>query len=274
MNCYFGHHRSGSSYVRAILERLFVLQGLTTATVHREEDLAPLTSTDLLILTNASLSSSQKINYSRGFHIIRDPRDVEISSYFSHRYCHKTNIWKELVTHRLFLESLDFNEGLTHEITVCRKQQFEDMAGWNYDNPGILEIKFENLIKDPQITWANILDHIGIKTGGNPLLSNILLLHNKIINSISMRSKLDFNKWMCITKKGLSEKQVQTTLEKFSFENLSGRPKGFEDVQNHYRKGTSGDCKNYFTDTHKRLFQEQYGELLIHLDYERNTDWT
>ena len=272
MNCYFGHHRSGSSYVRAILQKLFAMQGLTTATVHREEDIRSLASTDLFILTNASLNSLQKINYSRGFHIIRDPRDIAVSSYFSHRYSHKTNIWKELVTHRLFLDSLDFNEGLTHEITICRKQQFEDMASWNYDNPDILEIKFEDLIKDPQNTWAIILHHIGVKTGTNPLLSNILLLHNKIINSISIRSKMNFNKWMHI-KNCLSQEQVQTILKNYSFEKLSGNSKGVEDIQNHYRKGTSGDWKNYFTETHKRLFKEQWGELLIYLGYEQNTDW-
>jgi hypothetical protein len=186
------------------------MQGLTTTTVHREEDIRSLASTDLLILTNASLNSLQKINYSRGFHIIRDPRD--------------------------------------------------------------LEIKFEDLIRDPQKTWASILDHIGIKTTNNPLLSHILLLHNKIINSISRRSKLNFNKWMHI-KNGLSEEQIQTILKNYSFENLSGNPKGVEDVQNHYRKGTSGDWKNYFTDKHKSLFKEQWGELLIHLGYEQNTEW-
>ncbi|MFT4847774.1 MAG: hypothetical protein ACI83B_000295 [Sediminicola sp.] len=248
------------------------MQGLTTTTVHREEDISSLASTDLPILTKTSLNSLQKITYSRGFHIIRDPRDIAVSSYLSHRHSHKTNIWKELVPHRLFLDSLDFNEGLTHEITTCRKQQFEDMASWSYDNPDILEIKFEDLIKDPQKTWASILEHIGIKTRANPLLSNILQIHNKIINSISIRSKLDFNKWLRI-KSDLSEKQIQTILKNFSFESLSGKPKGEEDIQNHYRKGTSGDWKNYFTDTHKRLFKEQWSELLIHLGYEQNTDW-
>ena len=272
MNCYFGHHRSGSTYVRSILERLCIYQGLTTAAIHREEDVDHQISTDLLILTNASLGSLQKLNYSRGFHIIRDPRDVVVSSYFSHLYSHKTNIWKELIAHRLFLESLDFDEGLTHEFTTCRKQQFEDMTQWNYSNPNVLEIKFENMIKDPQTVWVSILDHLEITTETNPILSNILLLHNKLINSIAMRSQLSLIKKMYI-KNGLTQKQIQTTLKNNSFENLAGNPRGLEDIQNHYRKGISGDWRNYFTDTHKHLFKEQWGELLIHLGYEQDTNW-
>jgi len=189
MNCYFGHHRSGSTYVRKILERLYTYQGLKTTTMHQEDGLNSLASTDLLILSNSTLSSLEKINIKRGFHIIRDPRDIVVSSYFSHFYSHSTRNWEELIAHRAFLELLAFDERLTHELTSCRKQQFEDMAHRNYENPRILEIKFENLIRDPLTVWCRILDHLEIKTRIESLLYNILWLHNKVIKSISVRSK-------------------------------------------------------------------------------------
>jgi hypothetical protein len=272
LDCYFGHHRSGSSYVRTILERLYTYQGLKTTTIHREDEISGLASTDLLILSNATLSSLQEFNFTRGFHIIRDPRDIVVSSYFSHLYSHSTRHWEELIAHRAFLESLTFDEGLTHELTSCRKQQFEDMALWNYDNPSILEIKFENLIIDPLIVWGSILDHLEIKTRHKSLLSNVLALHNKVIKSISVRRKSDVLKSLYI-KHRLTQEEIQATLTSNSFENLSGKPKGLEDIQNHYRKGVSGDWKNHFTDTHKQLFKENWGELLFQLGYERDTNW-
>jgi hypothetical protein len=270
--CFFGHHRSGSTYVKTILETLCIHQGLTTATIHREEDLEGLASKDVLSLTNASLSILNKIEYSRGFHVIRDPRDIIVSSYFSHRYSHKTDVWKELINHMAFLETLDFNEGLTHEISICRKQQFEEMYTWPYDNPDVLEIKFENLIKDPEAVWIDILSHIGMKIGDDSLLSKIILLHNRIINSISKRTSLDLKRKMYV-KNNLSQKQIQTTLDNYNFEKLAGNPKGIENIQNHYRKGVPGDWVNYFTDEHKEIFKKQWGELLIHLGYEQDTNW-
>ena len=272
MNCYFGHHKSGSTYIKNILERLYIYQGLKTTTMHREDELSGLARTDLLILSNATLSSLQEINFTRGFHVIRDPRDIVVSSYFSHLYSHSTRYWEELIAHRAFLESLTFEEGLTHELTSCRKQQFEDMAHWNYENPSILEIKFENLIRDPLTVWGSILDHLEIKTRNESLLSNIIWQHNKLIKSISVRSKLDAIKSLYI-KNRLNQEEIQATLTSHSFENLSGRPKGLEEVRNHYRKGVSGDWKNHFTDVQKHLFKENWGELLVQLGYERDLNW-
>ncbi len=69
--------------------------------MHREDELSSLVRTDLLILSNATLSSLQKINFKRGFQIIRDPRDIAVSSYFSHLYSHSTRYWEELIIDQL-----------------------------------------------------------------------------------------------------------------------------------------------------------------------------
>jgi len=272
LNCYFGDHRLGSTYVKNILERLYIYQGLTTTTMHREDELSSLSRKDLLILSNTTLSSLQEINFTPGFHVIQDSRDIVVSSYFSHLYSHSSLYWEELIAHRAFLESLTFEEGLTHEITSCRKQQFEDMAQWNYENPSILEIKFENLIRYPLTVWCSILNHLEIKTRNESLLSNIHWQYNKVIKFISVRSKFDPIKRLYI-KNRLNTEKIQAVLTSHSFENLSKRPKGLENVRNHYRKGISGDWKNHFTDAHKHLFKENWGVLFVQLGYERDLNW-
>jgi hypothetical protein len=40
-----------------------------------------------------------------------------------------------------------------------------------------------------------------------------------------------------------------------------------------FRKGVSGDWKNYFTAQHKSVFKEVAGQLLIDLGYEKDMDW-
>jgi hypothetical protein len=40
-----------------------------------------------------------------------------------------------------------------------------------------------------------------------------------------------------------------------------------------FRSGRTGDWKEHFSDSHKRLFKEVAGDLLVRLGYEQNNDW-
>ncbi len=41
----------------------------------------------------------------------------------------------------------------------------------------------------------------------------------------------------------------------------------------HFRKGQSGDWRNYFSSEHKRIFKRVAGDELVELGYERDLDW-
>jgi hypothetical protein len=49
--------------------------------------------------------------------------------------------------------------------------------------------------------------------------------------------------------------------------------KGRENIHHHYRKGTSNDWVNHFTDEHKQKFKALSGDLLSRLGYEKNDQW-
>lgn len=57
------------------------------------------------------------------------------------------------------------------------------------------------------------------------------------------------------------------------FENLTGRPRGVENIKAHERKGVSGDWQNYFTPRIKDAFKALYGGLLVTLGYEDDLLW-
>ncbi len=180
---------------------------------------------------------SQVSNNYKGFHVVRDPRDIIISGYFSHLNSHPVNSpWGEkyLIKHRKWLENVPMNEGLFEEI----KQGYDLnlMDKWYYNDPDILEIKFEALTQNPYKTFNKIFDHIKINIGKDHLASII---------------------------------------DEFSFKQLSkGRKRGNEDVNSHYRKGISGDWKNHFNQEHIDLFKEKWGDLLIKLGYETDITWS
>jgi len=63
---------------------------------------------------------------------------------------------------------------------------------------------------------------------------------------------------------------VRRCIKKASFKKLSkGRKRGEEDPSSFFRKGVAGDWKNVFTERDRRIFQEEAGNLLSKLGYER-----
>ena len=172
----------------------------------------------------------------KGFHIVRDPRDVIVSGYFSHRYSHPVDSpWGKnyLIEHRKWLKSVPKNVGFNEEIK--RGYALNPMGKWNYNDPNILEIKFEELTQNPKEIFSKIFSHLEIRVAKDHLAS---------------------------------------VIDEYSFKRLSGgRKKGEENVNSHFRKGVPGDWKNHFNQQHINLFHQKWGGLLIKLGYEPNYDW-
>ncbi len=66
---------------------------------------------------------------------------------------------------------------------------------------------------------------------------------------------------------------VNSMIEKSSFKFITGRTSGVENRKEFYRKGTSGDWRNHFTDEDKKTFKRLAGNLLIRLGYESDYNW-
>ena len=54
---------------------------------------------------------------------------------------------------------------------------------------------------------------------------------------------------------------VSSVVESFSFEKLTGRQRGVEEVAHHMRKGVPGDWKNHFTPRVEEYFEEHLSDL-------------
>lgn len=72
----------------------------------------------------------------------------------------------------------------------------------------------------------------------------------------------------------VSDEQLARIIDSCKFENFSGgRKRGEADPLAEWRKGVSGDWRNYFTEDDKRLFKAVAGGLLVELGYEKDLDW-
>src|SRR5207248_3328040 len=111
--------------------------------------------------TNAKHRYVSGLTQYKGFHVIRDPRDIVVSAYYSHLHSHPTNGWPELARHRELLTSISKEEGLSCEMEFLRRE-FEDMQSWDYSMPYVLEIKLETLVQNPYVGFLEILRHLEV----------------------------------------------------------------------------------------------------------------
>jgi hypothetical protein len=189
----------------------------------------------------------------KGFHVIRDPRDIAVSSYFSHRYSHPTDGWPALAKHRVNLEKAEKSEGLFLDMEFIRQGVLKHLRKWDYHLPNVMEVKMEELTGNPLEKFIEIFDYLGI------LEDKSSLFRRSDPGSSGQR---------------ISLKALGKIIHKKRFSALSGgREKGEEDVKNHFRKGISGDWMNHFNDDHKQYFKENHNDLLIKLGYEKNENW-
>lgn len=167
-----------------------------------------------------------KPEHYRSIFIIRDPRDLVVSHYYSKKFSHP--VMGGIKTIREELIQLPTDEGL------C--------------------LIIKNLEKDG--TFAALRSWAGI-TGDN----NLKVF--RFEDLIGADSHAYFRDMFEFLQFHLTNKEFEKLLETHSFNALSrGRKPGQENQKSHYRKGVSGDWKNYFSTGVLQSFYESAGDLL------------
>ena len=286
---YFGHHKCGTKMVMGIVARASRYMGLKYDSFHSPKmwgydknhktlnEVVAEFNLDFVTYNNADRIYIGADGKFLGIHVIRDPRDIIVSSYFSHRYSHSTNQWPELVDFREVLERLPQNDGLLESMKFTANLKidgwdinlFDSLMNWNYSLPNIMEVKFERLVNNPYQIFLDMFEFLGI------------LEHQESINLSFLRSVFRYRLNNLFPSISILKKTFQTPawmLLFFVYSNrfsklAGGRDTGREDVKSHYRKGTPGDWKNYFNDQHKDYFKKNHNDLLIKLGYEKDDNW-
>lgn len=72
---------------------------------------------------------------------------------------------------------------------------------------------------------------------------------------------------------GIDQERLEACIAKYSFENVTGRKRGQEDVRSFVRKGVVGDWKSKFSREARQVFDHYAGQALIDLGYEDDRSW-
>jgi hypothetical protein len=280
LKVFFGHHKCATSWVNRILKEACRQAGWRWQNHYNDrafggdpEGFVRDEQLDFLSCSNARPEHATSLGELRGFHVIRDPRDLLVSAYFSHLHSHPIGDWKELGPHRERLKSLSKEDGLLAELDF-RAQELSDLQAWDYGRDNILELRMRDLTSSPYRGFVQIFRFLDL-IDDEPFSARAQaeFLARYVTNRVRVRTKIPLGSPVRVER--LPAEKLLGIVFDNRFEKLSGgRKKGEGDAKSHFRKGVAGDWRNHFTPKLERIFKERYGELLVKLGYESDLDWT
>jgi len=262
-----GHHKCASTTLQRIFVSMMDLAGRQWAYVGNiyPDDLSAYArelQADALSLGNADPERLEELGDFRAFHLIRDPRDIVVSAYFSHRNSHSTDGWPDMADHRKVLKSLPLEDGLILELDFWpTRVTLERMGTWNYQDPRILEACFEDFVKDLPgwiERWARFYGLRNQQRKRDIWLAqwNALFASRRVWNRL------------CLPIQSIPPSTIERIAEANKFENLSGgRERGEEAAESHYRSGQAGSWREFFTPRLRAAFLEHFPGLLEKTGY-------
>jgi len=188
---HFSYHKCLTAYYQSIMRALSAEFGFYyehfTSDYERFEHAALNDSRQrVLSVNNRSDIAWDRLPEYRGSHFIRDPRDLVVSGYHYHlwtreAWCHDPRFeWQDLTIHPYFgryvehvpekfprglsyqeyINTLDPERGMILEL-IWRSRHFEQMRRWDFSNPRIMEVRYEDIIGNEADTFGRLLDHYG-----------------------------------------------------------------------------------------------------------------
>jgi hypothetical protein len=282
---YFGHHKCASTLMLKVINEVCNYIGIKHAHYHSPkmwgykshfslDKVVDQNKLRFVSYTGVDQNFIGDLDRFRAIHIIRDPRDIAISSYFSHRNSHVTDGWPELKEFRKDLERLPKDKGILENLKFTAElpvdgwttNLFDTMKQWNYNAKNVMEVRFEELIRDPYQNFLEMFVFLGLVEFSEPYASSWL--------RYSVRKWLPRHIIQLQPLTSISAWILLLIIYRNRFAKLAGgRKKGEEDDNSHYRKGTPGEWRNHFNEQHKTYFKEHYNDLLTKLGYESGYDW-
>ena len=150
------------------------------------------------------------------------------------------------------------------EVEFCQTY-FDRLMNWDFNNEFVFESRFDRITREPLEEFVKILEFLGVEVKEG-VLPMIPIAIDKAISKLT-GAPMRVRNYTC---KGYLQRALSLHAYK---KKAKGRVAGQEDKSSHFRKGVSGDWKNYFSPKVKHAFKERYPGLVVHTGYEQSDDW-
>lgn len=197
-------------------------------------------------------------------HLVRDPRDILVSGYFSHRDSHETDNWPELVDYRKRLRACNETEGLSLELDFS-EQFLRPMEGWPLDRGSVATFFYEDFSSHPFDTTLAMLQHLNLVADRGDCASPSLSSLNGALSYALERTRIAAAS--PIRRKRISAQEWLGEAYDIRFTRLKAKAVATGGPQGHYRKGGHGQWKSNLHGGILEAFEARYGHLVEHYGY-------
>ncbi len=232
--------KTGSQWIKEIFSdpKIAAISGLYTYPQHRYEwtefhlRFPKGTFVPGLYMSYDLYEEIEKPKYYRTFYVLRDPRDVIVSWYYSMLKSHI--LMGKVGTYRAALSQLDYNDGISYCIDALQLR-FAQQRSWmiyGKTDPHVLIVKYEDLIADPFKQFKHLFEHCHIP---------------------------------------VPDETLEEVIQKYSFTNMKKKDlekRSAESAESHYRKGKAEEWREALTEEHLKKFYGITGNLIEVLGYE------
>jgi Sulfotransferase domain len=236
------HHKTGCAWMNSTFREISRRLKLRFVKVARAKQLQQqdFARRSIFFFPHASIKEEQwlqrNVSY-RIFHLIRDPRDVVISGMHYHResaekWLHITREKFDGVSYQVKLNSLHGNHA-RYLFEMENNRAITRIKNWNYNRPHCLEVKYEDLIRDFDMT-----------------------LFTKIVTHL-----------------GFSDDELNSCREAFWKHSIFGGKADRVGAKLHVRSGEPRQWESVFDRPLGEAFIRRFGDILIKLGYEADDSW-
>ena len=205
----------------------------------------------------------------RSIYVIRDGRDVMVSSYMAAMRVYQLRGQAMDSLGRSVTKDLVRSVGnYAHVYRRLRSLFGEDFDPWDVEQnlPVFIEAEMKKPIRfSVQQNWT---EHVR-----SWYLRSVNTMFVKYEDMLQEAVEVLSKALMALVGSEIDERQVKLTVERYSFEKKTGRLPGTEDKFSFVRKGMRGDWQNHFSKEARQVFDHYAGDLLVELGYETGHGW-
>jgi hypothetical protein len=188
----FCYHKTGTVLLERVFTEISERYGWRFKTFFGHQTILPA-GVDVALMAHSLVANTFFAQRFVGVHVIRDPRDIVVSGYFYHlrtqeKWCinndftqrrvirypqvpysqeHRSEAWKRDYLASLGGRSYQDNlrhrsarDGLHFEMRHYGAWTIEAMRDWNYSNPQVLELRFEDIMANYDQAFGAIFQHL------------------------------------------------------------------------------------------------------------------